>query len=187
MMPGERDGRNDRTRMLRALPLTAEAFANFGQVLQGTGAAVERRGFAAVMENGRSSARPNLTYMKLAPERGPVRIETLERHPFSNQTFIPLNGTRHLVAVCPSSPTGEPVIEAMQVFLAEGAQAVNYKANVWHAPRMALSSPGEFIMFRWDEGSEGDTELLALREALPVDLPGRSRGIFANPGKNIGM
>lgn len=157
--------------MIEAVPLTAEAFAPFGQVLQGSGAATERQGFAATMENGRTNARPNMTYMKLLPERGSVRITALERHPFSNQTFIPLNGTRHLVAVCPSTPEGAPVIAAMQVFIAEGSQAVNYNPNVWHAPRMALSAPGKFIMFRWDDGSDSDTEVMQLETALKVALP----------------
>jgi ureidoglycolate lyase len=157
--------------MIKAVLLTPGAFAPFGQVLQGSGAPTERQGFAATMENGRPGARPNMTYMKLLPEGGAIRIEALERHPFSNQTFIPLNGTRHLVAVCPSTPEGEPLIAAMQVFLAEGSQAVNYNPRVWHAPRMALSAPGEFVMFRWDDGSDSDTELIRLETALSVALP----------------
>lgn len=35
---------------------------------------------------------------------------------------------------------------------------------------MALSDPGEFIMFRWDDGSDGDTELIELDKALTVDI-----------------
>jgi ureidoglycolate hydrolase len=54
--------------------------------------------------------------------------------------------------------------------LAGGGQAVNYDANVWHAPRTALSAPGEFVMFRWDDGTELDTETLALEQAIVVDL-----------------
>lgn len=156
--------------MIKASRLTPEAFAAFGQVLQGSGGETERKGFAARMENRRPAAKPNMTYMKLIPATGSIRIEALERHEYSNQTFIPLNGTRHLVAACPSTPNGDPVISELKVFIAEGSQAVNYFARVWHAPRMPLSDPGEFIMFRWDDGSDSDTELIELDIAINVDM-----------------
>lgn len=151
-------------------PLTAEAFAPFGQVLEGSGAATERKPFASRMHNGRPAAKPNMTYMRIAPEGRTVRITALERHPHSNQTFVPLNGTRQLVAVCPSSPDGRPLVGELRVFVAHGAQAINYDANVWHAPRMALNAPGEFVMFRWDDGSALDTEWLELDVPIDVDL-----------------
>jgi ureidoglycolate lyase len=153
-----------------AVPLTPEAFAPFGQVLQGSGAATERKPFASRMHNGRASAHPNMTWMKVLPASGPLRIEVLERHPHSNQTFVPLRGTRHLVAVCPSGMDGSPILSGLRVFVADGAQSVNYDANVWHAPRTALSAPGEFVMFRWDDGSDLDTETVALEAPIGVEL-----------------
>jgi ureidoglycolate lyase len=154
-----------------AAPLTAEAFAAFGQVLQGSGAPTERKAFASRMQNGRPQAKPNMTWMRILPAMGPIRIEALERHPYSNQTFVPLAGTRHLVAVCPSGPDGAPIASALRVFVADGSQAVNYDANVWHAPRTALGAPGEFVMFRWDDGSEFDTETIELPVPIRVEIP----------------
>lgn len=156
----------------KPVPLTAEGFAPFGQVLQGSGAPTERRPYASRMQNGRPHAKPNMTYMRVAPEGGRVRIRELERHPHSNQTFVPLNGTRQLVAVCPSTADGEPLLSELRVFVAEGSQAINYDANVWHAPRMALNAPGEFVMFRWDDGSELDTEMRELDSAIDIDMTG---------------
>jgi ureidoglycolate lyase len=156
--------------LIKPEPLTTEAFAPFGQVLQGSGTETERKAYASRMQNGRPSARPNMTYIRVRPATGPVRIDALERHVHSNQTFIPLNGTRHLVAVCPSMPDGSPRVSGLRVFVAEGSQAINYDANVWHAPRMALSAPGEFVMFRWDDGSDLDTETMALETVIGVDL-----------------
>jgi ureidoglycolate lyase len=154
--------------IVQAQPLTAQAFAPFGQVLAGTGPATERKAFAARMHNGRPGAQPNMTYMKVAPEAGALTIRELERHPHSNQAFVPLNGTRQLIAVCPSGPDGQPLLAELQVFVSAGGQAINYDANVWHAPRMALTAPGEFVMFRWDDGSAGDTELVALESPVAV-------------------
>jgi ureidoglycolate lyase len=163
---------HDGPHVIAARPLTAAAFAPYGQVLEGTGARPQRSDFAARMQNGRPHAKPNITYMKVPPATERVLVRAVERHPHSNQTFVPLDGTRHLVAVCPSAPDGSPLLSRLEVFVASGAQAVNYDANVWHAPRTALGPPGEFVMFRWDDGGAQDTELIALATPVAVELPG---------------
>jgi len=149
-------------------PLTPEAFAPFGQVLMGPGQGPERYAFAARMQNERAAARPNMTFMRVALAARPIRIKSLERHVYSNQTFIPLNGTCQLVAVCPSGGNGQPLLEQLLAFVATGAQAVNYNANTWHAPRTAIRGPGEFIMFRWDDGTDLDTEGWPLEEPIEI-------------------
>jgi ureidoglycolate lyase len=122
----------------------------------------ERHEFAGRFRNLRPDARPNLTFMRVPVETGDVVFRALERHRFSNQAFVPLNGSHYLVVVCPSTSDGGPEFSGLQAFVASGAQAINYADDVWHAPRTALSAPGEFVMFRWDDGSPADTELLTL-------------------------
>ena len=151
-------------------PFTPEVFAPYGQVLMGTGEGPERHNFAAVMENLRIDAKPNMTFMRVALSNLPVRIETLEQHPCSNQAFIPLNGTGQLVAVCPSTPDGKPIVEKLAAFVSTGYQAINYNAKVWHAPRMAISEPGEFIMFRWDDGGPEDTIHLKIDDPVTIEM-----------------
>ena len=146
-----------------AEPLTAQAFAPFGQVLAGTRDGAERRPFLARMHNARAQAQPNLTWMRIAPQPLPVTVTALERHPHSNQSFVPMNGTRQLVVVCPSGEDGQPLLSQARAFVASGSQGVNYDANVWHAPRVALCEPGEFAMFRWDDGGGEDTQLIELQ------------------------
>lgn len=154
--------------MIKAIPLTPAAFEPFGQVLMGRGMGPERHAFAAVMDNRRGRAEPNMTYMRVETVDLPAVVDSLERHLFSNQTFIPLNGTRQLVVVCPSMPDAMPDVSRVTAFLATGSQAVNYNAGVWHAPRTAVSGPGEFIMFRWDDGSEDDTQLLKIDSPVQI-------------------
>jgi ureidoglycolate lyase len=156
--------------IIKAVPLTAEAFAPFGQLLAGRGEGPERHEFAAEMQNLRPGARPNLTFMRVSVVGPAIPIGALERHPFSNQAFMPLSGTRHLVVVSPSTAEGEPDLRRIEAFEAGGAQAINYNANVWHAPRTAIGAPGELVMFRWDDGSENDTELRALETPFTVEL-----------------
>ena len=123
--------------IVKARPLTAEAFMPYGQVLMAKGDGPQRREFAAEMQNLRPDAKPNLTFMRVPVAQPPLLITVLERHRFSNQAFVPLCGTRHLVAVCPSASDGEPELADLRVFVADGSQAVNYNADVWHAPRAA--------------------------------------------------
>jgi len=156
--------------MIQAKPLSPEAFAPFSQVLTGKGRGEERHAFAARMENLRPDAKPNMTFMSVLPAAAPIRIERLERHSYSNEAFTPLNGTRHLVAVCPSGENGKPDLSGLIAFEADGSQAVNYNAGIWHAPRTAISPPGEFIMFRWDDGSDLDTEIWPLESHIEVNL-----------------
>jgi ureidoglycolate lyase len=156
------------TMNIKAVPLTQEAFAPFGQVLMAHGDGPERHVFAANMDNRRSGVAPNMAHMRIETVDLPVVIDTLERHSFSNQTFIPLNGTCQLVVVCPPLPDNMPDISKMTEFVAAASQAINYTTGVWHAPRTAISGPGEFVMFRWDDGSGADTELLKIDTPVQV-------------------
>jgi ureidoglycolate lyase len=157
---------------IRAQPLTAEAFAPFGQVLMAAGHEAQRHEFAARLENRRLEAKPNLTFIRAESIPGQYAVSLVERHPQSSQTFVPLNGTRYVVAVCPSVGEGVPDLDRLAVFVAEGSQAINYNAGAWHAPHRILSGPGEFVMLRWDDGTEDDTESRPLGTAIEVELPG---------------
>ena len=99
-----------------------------------------------------------------------VTIRALERHPHSSQSFVPLDGTRYLVAVSPTTPHGEPDHERLVAFIAEGTQAVNCQPGVWHAPHTVLGGSGKFIMLRWDNGTEADVEFRQIPSGITVDL-----------------
>ncbi len=157
--------------ILQAVPLTPELFAPYGQVLMARNGVPERMVWAAAVDNLRPEAQANITYMSLEPEHYPVVVSELERHQFSHQIFVPLEGTNHLVVVCPSRRDGFPDLQKAIAFHATGGQTVNYNANVWHAPRMVLHNPGAFIMLRWDAETDADTELLSLSEPFTVEPP----------------
>ena len=155
---------------IKARPLTAEAFAPYGQVLMGFGQGPERHEFAATVDNRRADAKPNLTFIRGAVTAAPVMVKAMERHIHSNQVFVPLNGTRYLVAVCPSAADGGPDLSAMEVFVAGPGQAVNYDTGVWHAPNTTLAEPCEFVMLRHDDGGAEDTEMRPLDAPIEVDV-----------------
>ncbi|MCJ1334014.1 Ureidoglycolate lyase [Thelotrema lepadinum] len=102
-----------------------------------------------------SGARPSISLFVCSP-RHPVtdtnatidylQLSVLERHPFTTQTFVPMDesrGASYLVAVAPSKYTRGsmhdlPDVENMRAFIANGTQAITYGAAVWHAPMMVL-------------------------------------------------
>lgn len=153
---------------IRARPLTPGAFAPFGQVLMALYDEPHRAEFAARLENYRVHATLNMAFLRSSPPSGPTVVRVLERHPYSAQSFVPVQGTRYLVTVCPAGEDGEPDVPQLAAFVAEGHQAVNYAAGVWHAPHAVLDGPGTFIMLRWDVGTAADTELHPLASPVPI-------------------
>lgn len=160
--------------VIKAVPLTPEAFAPWGQVLASNGDAAQRDEFAASTDNLRAHAKLNVTFMRVA-QRAPL-IKAVERHPHSMQLFVPMNGARYLVAVCPALPDGGPDIHGIRAFVADGGQAVNYDAGAWHGPLCVLDRPGDFTMLRHDDGGPEDTELVTLDEVIEVELPRQVSG-----------
>lgn len=155
-------------------PLTAEAFSPFGDVLwagacdeatargANQGSAV-RFDWAAILHNAREAAKPNLAVFRCRLRALPFAITVLERHPFSSQAFLPLRCSRYAVVVAPAGPDGEPEWSKLRAFQATSGQGINYHANVWHHPMIALDGAGadptaEFAMLAWEDGSPLDCE-----------------------------
>lgn len=134
--------------MVRAVPLTTEEFAPFGDVLM-VGSIGERRFFDAPVESDpRATASPALWTIAMARTGSfPLRIGQMERHPLSAQTFIPLNSFRYLVVVAPNAVGGVPDMSHVRAFVSEPHQAICYRRNVWHHAMTALDRNAEFIVY----------------------------------------
>lgn len=154
---------------LKARPLTREAFAPFGDVIETAGArhypinngTTERFHDLANVDVSSADGRPLISIFVGQPFVPPVAIRMMERHPLGSQAFMPLDNRPYLVAVAPNGPNdrpGEPVI-----FLASGLQGVNYAPNTWHHPLIALQAESRFLVV--DRGGEGRN----LEEAVYAD------------------
>ncbi|MDD9904336.1 MAG: ureidoglycolate lyase [Rhodospirillaceae bacterium] len=154
-----------------AKPLTADAFAPYGEVLKlGQGAPGTRESFAAAMDNLRDDARLNVSISRPAETPVPLKIEWMERHPFSGQTFVPVDISRYLMMVAPSDEAGNPDLERLEAFVARSDQGINYRAGVWHHPFTALDRPAECVVFRFDNGSERDTDWFEVSDGPTVGI-----------------
>src|SRR4051812_44135422 len=122
-------------RLLTPEPLTAEAFAPFGSVIQASDAAVKldiNQGHAlrydrlADIDAADGGGTGAISLFRAKP-LGELVLRTFERHPLGSQTFVPLSGRPYLVAVAP-----EGAFEAAKVrlFHAEGHQGVHYRKGV---------------------------------------------------------
>jgi len=156
--------------VLKLEPLTVEAFAPFGDVLEYRMGNHPRRNFAAELFNERGGARPNLRVQRTQPTRLPLDMTLIERHRHSSQMFAPLSGGPYLVVVFPSALDGSPLLNEGRAFAAEGNQAINYHRDIWHHGFAALGGAGTFLMLRWEDGSLGDEEFLPL--AAPIRVEG---------------
>lgn len=157
------------SRHLTAVPLTAEAFAPFGQVQSLSGQAPRRGHIPGAVERTQEASEPQLWIATVPdPVVLPLAITKLERHPFSAQTFIPLNGSGYLVTVCQSTPDGAPDLATLRLFHATPDQAVTYRRNVWHAGLAPLQADARFVVSMSFTGRDDDDEFLPLE--TPVEL-----------------
>ena len=140
-------------------PLTAEAFAMFGDVIEASDRAeriainyghTERFNDLAGIDVAQGGGRAIVSLFRGRPLDPPV-LKIFERHPLGSQAFVPLQGHAYLVAV---APAGELDPAAIQVFRAEAHQGVNYRKGVWHHFLLALEAGADFLVI--DRAGPGD-------------------------------
>lgn len=161
---------------VKAIPLTVEAFAPYGDVVSAglragiaanQGTAV-RCDWSAQLQSTRAEARPNLAVFRSMAKTLPFQVQLLERHPHSTQAFLPLACTRFLVCVAPTLADGSPDVHGIVAFLCGPGQGVNYHRGVWHHSILALDGPADFAMLAWEDGSAQDCVEWPLAEPVWV-------------------
>ena len=157
--------------MITAQPLTAAAFAPFGEVIERP-SHFGRIYFNDALANGRLSATGSLSLTKSQALATPILTATkMERHEFSSQSFVPLDVSRYLVIVAPHGAAGKPDHMRLHAFVARGVQGVTYGMNVWHHPLCVLDRPGQFAVFMWLDGGNGDEEFVDLPAPRTISFP----------------
>ncbi len=132
-------------RTLTAEPLTAEAFAPFGDVLDATGAhrminagLCRRHHDRATLDFG--DARAGISIFQAEPRALPYSFDLIERHPDGSQAFLPMTQAPFLVIVA-LGPQATP-----RAFLTNGAQGINLYRATWHGVLTPLHAPGLFAV-----------------------------------------
>jgi ureidoglycolate lyase len=160
---------------LVAQPLTREAFAPFGDVIDDTGSTrmminggrAERIHDLATAEATGSNARVILSLFRGTPYAFPLTLKLVERHPFGSQAFVPLSPRPFLVVVCADTPSGpgEP-----HAFITAPGQGVNYPRGRWHAVLTPIGEKQDFLVV--DRVGDGNNlEEFHFPEPYEVHLP----------------
>ena len=145
---------------LKAEPLTADAFAPFGDVIDARTSAsfpinagrTQRHHDLAKVETLGENAHTLINIFVSQPITLPLELTFLERHPQGSQAFMPLHQERFIVVV---APPGEHINPSdVRAFVTDGRQGVNYRAGTWHAIQSVLEREGEFLVV--DRGGDGN-------------------------------
>jgi len=140
-------------------PLTAEAFAPFGQVISIEGAhhypinngMTERYHDLARVELGGVHPRPLISIFRGQPYALPLTLKLVERHPLGSQAFYPLSEHPFLVVVA-LDHAGVPTTP--RAFITAPAQGVNIAMNTWHGLLTPLEAEADFLVV--DRGGDGN-------------------------------
>ncbi len=147
-------------RRIEARPLTREAFAPYGDVIETQGAAhfpinagtCERFHDLARIDVAEGGGRPLISIVRARPVALPAPLRLMERHPLGSQIFLPLSPATFLVVVAP--PIDRPGPADLVAFRAAPGQGVNYARGTWHHPLLALDRETDFVVI--DRGGPGD-------------------------------
>ena len=136
-------------RTLHPAPLTADAFAPWGEVLSADGP------HDALINEGRCARFHDRATLDFAQGRAGVSIfraqaavlphafDLVERHPLGSQAFVPMTAEPFLVIVAPDEGgrPGRP-----RAFVTAPGQGVNYRRGVWHGVLTPLGPTGLFAV-----------------------------------------
>jgi len=143
------------------LPLTAEAFADYGDVLNAKDApdVMINQGLCGrhhdraqmICDGGRLG----VSVFDAVPRDLPYQLDLMERHPLGSQCFMPMTEHPFLVIVA-DDDNGKP--GRPKAFMVPPHTGVNIHRNVWHGVLTPLFSPGLFTVIDRVEGDGNNLE-----------------------------
>ena len=155
-------------RHVAAEPLTADAFAPFGDVIEASDRAEVipinygwTTRFNALADVAVGDGRATVSIFRSKPLE-PLVLKVFERHPLGSQAFMPLQGRPYLVAV---APAGDFDADRVRVFRAAAGQGVNYGRGTWHHFLLALEAESDFLVVDRDGPPGENLDEIELAEA----------------------
>ena len=149
-------------------PLTATAFSPFGEVIEHTGAQ-RRADFSMAFQPNEVPTEPSLWINSMpAHQASTLRIEVMECHTYSAQTFVPMGTSRCLVVVALAGSDGHPDLRSLRAFVTRGDQGFTYRPGVWHHGMASLAQPSKVAVVMGYTGMRNDTQLWTLAQDVVV-------------------
>ena len=159
--------------VLRPQPLTKNAFAPFGDVIEIEGARhfTINQGFAerydnlALVDVAAEGGGVNISIVIANPQPLPIAVRLMERHPLGTQIFLPLQDRAWLVVVA-RDPADKGSFRA---FAATGRQGINYAREVWHHPLLVFDRDSRFLVVD-RKGRGGNLEEVQFEDGAEIFL-----------------
>ena len=142
---------------LTAKPLTKANFAPYGSVIErysdneqtadntyeiNNGYAVRHH---ALAESKLVGGSVGMSIFRAKKRENPIALSVMEYHPLGTQAFVSMEGQDYIVVVAKAGvPPQSP--DDLAVFYAKSHQGVQYDANVWHHPLLALGRDSDFLV-----------------------------------------
>lgn len=150
------------SRALRAVPLTPEGFAPFGEVIAPRDAPsvminrgkCERHHALALADVVGEGARVAINIFRGTPYAMPLTLDLMERHPLGSQCFMPMGPDPWLAVVA----TGDDAPEAPQAFVVPPHTGLNYPRGLWHAVLTPIGRAADFLVIDRDGPGDNLTE-----------------------------
>lgn len=140
-------------------PLTAQAFAPFGDVIEASGdpsyqinRGMADRFHALARVQLDAAGEAVISIVNSRQYELPHKLDVVERHPLGSQAFIPCDKTPFVVVVAPAGESVRP--QDIRAFISNGEQGVNYHAGVWHGLLLTPYAPMKFLCV--DRDGAGD-------------------------------
>jgi ureidoglycolate lyase len=137
-------------------PMSADAFAPFGDLLEAKGMPdkIINQGLCGRFHDRArmdfSDGRAGISIFHAEKRDLPLKLDLVERHPDGSQAFVPMSHQPFLVVVA-EDQNGIP--QNIRAFLTEAGQAINIHRGVWHGVLTPLYDPGLFaVIDRIGEG-----------------------------------
>lgn len=134
---------------LKPKPLTAEAFAPYGDVIEVAGAPDK------IINQGMCGRHHDLARIDFADGRAgislfdakarsfPYVVDMVERHPLGSQAFIPVSNVPFLVVVA-ADDNGRPA--RPKAFVTQPGQSINLLRGVWHGVLAPIDASGQYVV-----------------------------------------
>lgn len=149
--------------LIRAITLdvqkmTPETFSPYGEIIGARGQ-VELD-----LDGGKAS------FVAQTVEARPFQFSFLGRHQRTDQVFVPMGGTRSIIAVAPPCENGvaAPNVERMAAFLVDGSCAFKLHRGAWHTSAFPLDECATFMVLDRENTLEEDYDLRDLAATMGV-------------------
>lgn len=132
-----------------AQPLTASAFAPFGEIIEAG------RSDPKIINQGKcrrfhdlasldfSNGRAGISIFNAEPRSFPYQLDMMERHPDGTQAFLPMTQNPFLIIVAEDKDNAP---DSVQAFVSAPGQGINFHRSTWHGVLTPLHEPGLFAV-----------------------------------------